>query len=580
MKKISFRRLSALLLTAAVLLAALPAAGLHASAAKIKGGYFTQGNPPFAYVVTGLKASDGDNTVKLYQNSDMQSYADYDGVYTIPQRAFDADDMRSYLVTEIGGAVGDSIPGALQNVPLRGVVLPGGVTTIGTKAFSGCWNLTEITFPTSVLSMAADAFEGVNLQKLTLHVSAAASMSGEIAYTPAGRMEEMMLPCPMTELMVTAPLTITGAVSVPGSTVISNTGMVVQTGASLTLNGGLSGTGVIEVANGGLLTLWGSALSYSGTIRLTGSAASITNNTSSPVTILNYEGKTVTVQPGESRTGDQPPEDPSMNIPVSLHPKISTNYGGFVSVENGGQAIVISTYDGYRVEAVVITGFPMGAITRYEFEAAGSDNTVEVTFARGQNVVGPQPVQPISFTDVSQSDSFSDAVFFLTNNGILQGVSSTRFAPYQLTNRAMFVSLLKRLEIYGSDFRLECEVPVLPADVNPTAWYAEPAAWAVGSELVKLGEDRLFQPSRLITREEAALYLYRLTRQRGYAAWVSASQYHMYSDAMLLEQESRTAMSWAAAGGYLPAKGSRLDPAGVMTRAQVAQMLALYLQTV
>lgn len=578
MRKWNKRRLPALLLAVAMLLTVLPVMG--ASAAKIKGGYFVSGNPPFAYVITGLRASDGENRVKLYQNVYMQSYEGYDGVYTIPQQAFDGEDMRYYTVTEIGGAVGDSIPGALQGVPLRGITLPGSVTTIGAKAFADCWNLTEITFPTAVTSLAPDAFEGVNLQKLTLHVSAATTMSGASSYAPTGRVEAIALPCPLTDMMITAPLTVTGMVDVSGSTVINNTGVVVQTGASLTLSGGLSGTGVVEVANGGLLTIWGSALSYSGTIRLTGPSSSITNYTSSPITILNYEGKTVTLQPGESRTGDQQEEDPAVAIPSARHPKISTNYGGIVNVEEGGRVISISPYDGYKVGNVIINGYSMGEITRYEFETASADNTVNVTFVRGQNVVGPQPAPSISFQDVSETDSFADAVFFLTNNGIFQGVSSTQFAPQQVATRAMFVSLLKRLEIFGSDFRVSCETLLLPADVNPTSWYAEASAWAVGTEIVPLEAGQPFQPNRLITREEAALYLYRMTRKRGYAAWVSAGQYACYSDSMLLTGESRTAMSWAVAGGYLAAKGSQLDPAGTMTRAEVAQMLALYLQKV
>ena len=115
-----FTRLAGMALSAVLLVSALPMTGLSASAAGMKGAFFTSGNPPFAYVITGLRPEDGDNMVKLYQNENMQSYEGYTDVYTIPERAFDADDMRFYTVTEIGGAVGDSVPGALEGVPLRG----------------------------------------------------------------------------------------------------------------------------------------------------------------------------------------------------------------------------------------------------------------------------------------------------------------------------------------------------------------------------------------------------------------------------------------------------------------------------
>lgn len=583
MKKISRRsllKLPALFLTAALVALSFPMGGMKAFAAKMKGAYFVDGNPPFAYVVTGLKAAEGEDRVKLYQNANMQSYEGYDGVYTIPEQVFDSEDMHYYTVTEIGGSVGDTVPGAMQGVPLRGIDLPGGVTTIGTKAFSGCWNLMEMTFPTSVVSLAPDAFEGVNVQKLTLRVSTSASLSGESFYTPGNSLDPIMLPCPLTDLMVTAPLTITGAVNVSGSTVLSNTSIVVRSGAALTLSGGLSGTGVVEVANGGALTLWGSALSYNGTIRLTGSGSTFTNFTSSPIKVMNCFGRTITLQPGDSVTGNQEEDEENVSPPSGYRPQISTNYGGVVSVEDGGRVVVITPYDGYRVESVEINGILMKDITRYEFETADSQNTVKVTFARGQDVIGPKPSDPISFKDVPATAAYADSVFFLVNNGILQGVSNTRFAPDLLTTRAMYVSLLKRMEIYGSDFRVECELPELPADVDPSAWYAESAAWSVGCGFVSLDNARNFRPNQLVTREEAALYLYRLTLHRGYAAWTEPGSFRRYADSSLLSEESRDALTWAVSRGFLPSSSAMLNPSGLLTRAEVAQMLAQYLQRV
>ena len=238
-----FTRLAGMALSAVLLVSALPMTGLSASAAGMKGAFFTSGNPPFAYVITGLRPEDGDNMVKLYQNENMQSYEGYTDVYTIPERAFDADDMRFYTVTEIGGAVGDSVPGALEGVPLRGIALPKTIKTIGARAFSGCTSLTEMTFPTTVTDLASNAFNGVALQRLTLNAAVSTTLLSDTSYTSSGATLPITLPIQFTDLTVSAPLTIAGQISVPGATVMSNTGITIQTGASLALRGPLSGTG-------------------------------------------------------------------------------------------------------------------------------------------------------------------------------------------------------------------------------------------------------------------------------------------------------------------------------------------------
>ncbi len=584
MKKTTHRRcarLAGMVLSAALLVSALPIGGLSASAAGMKGAFFTSGNPPFAYVITGLRPEDGDNTVKLYQNGDMQSYEGYTDVYTIPERAFDADDMRFYTVTEIGGAVGDLVPGALEGVDLEGVALPKTIKTIGARAFSDCTRLKEMTFPTTVTSLASNAFNGVALQRLTLNAAVSTTLVSDISYVSGGVNAPITLPAQITDLTVSAPLTIAGQISIPGVTVMSNTGITIQSGAALTLRGPLSGTGVIEVRNDASLTLEASPLGYNGSIRLTGALSQLVNHSSSPVTVLNAQGRAVTVQPGQIFSGAE--QDGSGDLPPSfdeiLRPQITANYGGTVTVEDKGRVVLITAFSGYHVEEVVINGLSMGGITRYEFEAASEQNTVEVTFAKGSNPVGPDlpSVDPAAFLDIPAGAAYGEAVAFLANNGILQGVSKTRFAPEQKTDRAMFVSVLKRLEIYGADFHLECEKPLYPSDAAEGVWYADSAAWAAGTKIVPL-QGGLFYPGQLVTREDAALYLYRYTHARGYDTVVDAGRHHAYQDSNMLVADSRQAMLWAATNGYLKTKGGFLDPAGLMTRADMAQMFALYLR--
>ena len=59
---------------------------------------------------------------------------------------------------------------------------------------------------------------------------------------------------------------------------------------------------------------------------------------------------------------------------------------------------------------------------------------------------------------------------------------------------------------------------------------------------------------------------------------IDAGRHHAYRDSNMLAAESRHAMLWAATNGYLKVKGGLLDPAGLVTRADMAQMFALYLR--
>ncbi len=570
-------KLLGVLLAAALLITALPLAGLTASAADMKGAFFVNGTPPFAYVITGLKAEDGANTVKLYQDPNMQSYDGYTGLYAIPERVFNQNDMDYYSVTEIGGAVSDSVMGALQNVSLRGLELPSTISVIGDKAFAQCTQLQKLSFPTSVKSLAPNAFLGVTLQELTLNVVTPAVLSSELSYTVEDGASTVVLPQAVTDLLIAEPLTVAGNVSISGGTKLSASVLTVRTRASLSLAGPLTGTGTVEVAANGSLTV-ASAEGFTGSIKLNDASSEFENRSAAPVTVLNAAGKSVTVQPGETVRGGavdnndkDDPEDPA------LQPKITTNYGGSVSVKDGGKSIEITVFEGYHVEEVVINGLSMGPITRYEFAQASNQNTVSVTFAAGSGQEGPD--RPTSFIDVPSTASYAQAVNYLTELGMLQGVGGDRFAPERKLTRAELVALVKQLELRGKDYEVECEEEdmVNPFhDVAPGKWYTEAVTWAVNTGV--WGRNVNFYPKRAVTREEVALCLYRYTKARGYAAYVPAGRYHSYRDSALLSYEARQAMTWAATNRYLTAKGGMLNPASTMTRGEMAETLARYLQ--
>ena len=103
---------------------------------------------------------------------------------------------------------------------------------------------------------------------------------------------------------------------------------------------------------------------------------------------------------------------------------------------------------GYQLDKLTVTDASGKTVavekvnnTTYTFVMPGSKVTVEAVFA-------PTTVEPsgLPFTDVSTSDWFYGAVKFVYENGLMDGVGDNRFAPNSATTRGMLVTILYRLE--------------------------------------------------------------------------------------------------------------------------------------
>ena len=179
--------------------------------------------------------------------------------------------------------------------------------------------------------------------------------------------------------------------------------------------------------------------------------------------------------------------------------------------------------------------------------------------------VEPEPTVP--FTDVKEGDWFYDAVCYVYENGMMNGVSETSFAPNATTSRAMIVTILYRLEnepaVSGSSF----------TDVPSGQWYSNAVAWAAENGIVNGVTDTTFAPNSPITREQMAAILYR------YAAWKGCDVSERvdlsgYADAASVSGYATEAMAWANAEGLITGvTNTTLRPAGSAVRAQAATIL-------
>lgn len=552
---------------AVMLVVMIPFAGVTASATAMQGELFVSGG--FAYVITGIRADNGADTVKLYQNETVQSYAGYTGDYTLPETV--VNDGVEYTVTEIGGALSEDVPGALEGVPARSITLPAGLTTIGSRAFADS-SIQKIDLPTTVTKLASDAFSGAPLLELNLVVNTPTTLIGQSYITgdATGRTSTVVLPTAIHDVTATSALTVTGDTTVFGD-LEQQGNITIRGGARLTVGGTLknTGSGVITVEDTSVLEV-SSVLGVDNKIVLKSATCGVVNNSSAAIRVTNVKGETVVVLPGNNIAGDtEPADDPEQ------YPQITANEGGKVTVLERGKVVEITADEGYVIESVIINGYDMGTISRYEFAEITAENTVVVTFAEGETEEGPE--LPTIFTDVTSTSPYVNHILFLVENGICSGVGEDKFAPNSKVDRGTMISILYNAQSYNADFVVKTKSTEVPYyDVNEGDWFYDATGWAVNAGITNRAEK--LNPMGLITREEFAVALYRYTQARGYAAYQEAGRYHAYVDAAPLNYEPRCALTWAATAGYLTAENDKLNPAGTMTRGELAQAMALYLQ--
>lgn len=178
------------------------------------------------------------------------------------------------------------------------------------------------------------------------------------------------------------------------------------------------------------------------------------------------------------------------------------------------------------------------------------------------------PAPARAFVDVPQGAWYYEAVRYADSGGVMNGVGKDRFDPGGYMSRAMFVTMLYRLD--GAQ-----EVPAsCPfGDVAPGSWYEKSVTWAAASGIVSGCSDFSFCPDDRLSREQMAAVCYRFAQYRGYDVSKTAD-FSSFSDAAQVHYWAKDALGWGFAAGLINGvSGGALDPQGPSTRAQAAAVL-------
>ena len=116
----------------------------------------------------------------------------------------------------------------------------------------------------------------------------------------------------------------------------------------------------------------------------------------------------------------------------------------------------------------------------------------------------PTAATAASFSDVSPSDSFYEAVRWAVERGITKGTGRSSFSPYATCTRAQIVTFLYRAAgspTVSSGIRF--------FDVAPNAFCRDAVVWATERGITNGTSDTTFSPDAACTRAEVVTLLYR-----------------------------------------------------------------------
>lgn len=330
---------------------------------------------------------------------------------------------------------------------------------------------------------------------------------------------------------------------------------------------------VNAVENNGTIKIVGGNKDYTATISGSSKTIKVKNSLTDEIKVtVNGESKTIKPSEDATFTYTKPSSGSSGGSSSGKTTyKVTTsavNNGGVnaspSNAEKGATIILTLSPDkGYKLDKLTVTdgsGKSVSTVkksdTVYTFTMPASAVTVGVSYAKAD-----ETPSKTTFNDVSANDWFASAVDYVTGKGMMNGTAANTFSPKANTTRGMLMTVLARHA--GED------------TTGGSVWYEKGMNWAKAN-----GVSDGTNPQVNITREQLAAMLYRYAQNKKYDV-SGAKSLDGYTDAQSVSSYAVPALQWANAAGVVTGKsGSKLDPKGYATRAEVAAMLMRFCENV
>lgn len=171
------------------------------------------------------------------------------------------------------------------------------------------------------------------------------------------------------------------------------------------------------------------------------------------------------------------------------------------------------------------------------------------------------------FRDVPAGHWAGDAVGYVYENNLMNGTGPTAFQPEGTLTRAMFVTILGRMDgveasqYSGSRF----------SDVAPGQWYSPYVAWSFQNHIVNGTGGGLFSPDLAVTREEMATMIARYVDAQGLTLPQADRPASPFTDQAAISSWAKEGVELMRQTGLLSGYGDgRFGPHQTATRAEAA----------
>ncbi len=269
----------------------------------------------------------------------------------------------------------------------------------------------------------------------------------------------------------------------------------------------------------------------------------------------------------------------------------SYSIGTTAKLENGAVAIdknnaskgstvtiTVIPEEGYVLDTLTVTDAKNNKLNltdkgdgKYTFIMPDSKVNVDAQFIKADDKPDiPATEDPTKgFSDLTDNAWYHEAVEYVLSEGIMGGYGNGKFGPDENLSRAQLAQIL-----YNREGRPESAGTSVFNDVVSGKWYTNAIIWANQKGVVGGYGNGLFGPDDPITREQLAVMLWR------YAGNPPAANKELhFDDAGEAGSFALEALQWSVENGIITGYGDRrINPKGLATRAQVAQMLMRYLK--
>ena len=184
--------------------------------------------------------------------------------------------------------------------------------------------------------------------------------------------------------------------------------------------------------------------------------------------------------------------------------------------------------------------------------------------------------RPSKFIDIPYNKWYTDATLWCYEKGIISGTSGNTFSPDGKLTRAMFITILSRVEgINPADYPYTGQF----TDVADGTWYTNAVEWAYKESVTSGTGENIFSPNANVTREQLATFFFNYSKLKNPSGDFSGANLSKFTDASSVSLWALESVQWAVAKGLISGTSpTTLSPKDYATRAQAALIFKNYIE--